>query len=81
MFDRNLFKKEKEIEFQVALSANLLRDKGKHVKGTITIAHCKGHDCIMFFYFKDFHENHRDYFLETFFIGKLKKNDLLFFEQ
>ena len=27
----------------------------------------------MFFYFKDFHENHRDYFLETFFIGKLKK--------
>ena len=71
MFDHNLFKKRgRDPVPSGVLSANLLRDKGKHVKGTITVAHCKGHDCIMFFFFKDFHENHRDYFLETFLMGK-----------
>ena len=37
------------------LSVNLLGDKIKYVKGTITIAHSKGHDCIiLFFDFKGF---------------------------
>ena len=55
MFDHNLFKKRgRDPVPSGVLSANLLRDKGKHVKGTITVAHCKGHDCIMFFFLKIF---------------------------
>ena len=60
MFNRNTFKKlRKNRAPNNATLINFLDDKSKYFKGKIIIGHCKGHDCIMlFFYFDGCYDNY-----------------------
>ena len=43
-------------------------DKRSHVKGTISLCHCRGHDCTMLvFSFDDFYDTHVRLFPENYY--------------
>ena len=44
----------------VTLNNLIEADKRKHLRGEISLVHCRGHDCILLlFYFDGFYDNHR----------------------
>lgn len=52
----------------VILSNLIPVDKRNYLTGTISLVHCKGHDCIMLVFDSDgFYENHRQLLSENFY--------------
>ena len=55
--------KEQKCPPNITLINNLLEDKKKYINGSISICHCKGHDCIILvFNFDGFYETDRRLF-------------------
>ena len=61
MLCRRLRKKTSSyrIPLHITLNNFMPTDKKGHVKGTISLCHCRGHDCIMLvFCFEGFYDTH-----------------------
>ena len=56
------------IPSHITLSNLIPIDKRNYLKGTISIGHCRGHDCIkLVFIFDGFYDNHRRLLSENFY--------------
>ena len=48
------------VPLHVTLNNLIEADKRKHLRGEISLVHCRGHDCILLlFYFDGFYDYHR----------------------
>ena len=53
-------KSSDSVLLHVTLNNLIEADKRKHLRGEISLVHCRGHDCILLlFYFDGFYDNHR----------------------
>ena len=55
------------IPSHVTLNNSIKANKIKHLRGQISLVHCRGHDFIMLFYFDGFYDNHRQLLSKMFY--------------
>ena len=59
---RRIFRKKRstyQIPLHITFKNSMPTNKKSHVKGTISLCHCRGHDCIMLvFCFEGFYDTH-----------------------
>ena len=69
IFSRKFCKKKPySIPSHITLNNLIPVDKREYLKGTISLGHCRGHNCIILvFYFDGFYDNHRRLFLKKFY--------------
>ena len=66
IFSRKFCKKKPySIPPHITLNNLIPVDKREYLKGTISLGHCRGHNCIILvFYFDGFYDNHRQLFFK-----------------